>query len=232
MDLVDRDMFERRMARRVGHVNQSALEKLMELLGDPPDFGNVPMEFWTTTGIGLRGAVVPVLEEIFLMQAEALIEQVGFGIDWTLVNQAAVDWAKTHAGELVDGVTETARNFIGDAVADYFEDGLTIGDLRERLERVYGPKKAEEIAQTEVTRAAVEGEIEMVEEIRKSGIEMTPIWQTNNDDLVCPICGPMNGRMGQYVGSVPMWEHPDLGEIGAPPAHPRCRCWVNHEVTK
>ena len=183
--------------------------------------------------MGLRGAVVPVLEEIFLMQAEALIEQVGLGIDWTLVNQAAVEWARGHAGELVEGISETARNYVGEAVADYFEDGLTIGDLRERLERVLGPKKAEEIAQTEVTRAAVEGEIGMVEEIRKAGIEMTPIWMTNNDDLVCPVCGPMNGTRGVYgSGGAPMWEHPSLGEIGAPPAHPRCRCWVNHEVKK
>ena len=149
--------------------------------------------------------------------------QVGFGIDWTLVNQAAVDWARGHAGELVNGITETARNYVGEAIGDYFENGLTIGDLRERLERVYGPKKAEEIAQTEVTRAAVEGEVEMVDEIRKAGIEMTPIWQTNNDDLVCPICGPMNGKKGRYEGSVPRWEHPDLGEIGAPPAQPLAR---------
>lgn len=235
-DLLNREEIERRLARRVGKELQGALEQLMDYLGDPPDFGLVPNEFWETTGRGLRGAITPVLEEIFLEQAELLIEQVGFGIDWTLVNQAAVDWAKEHGGELVRGITETERIFVGEAVADYFEEGLNIGDLRQRLERVYGPKKAEEIAQTEVTRAAVEGEIEMVEVIqRESGIQMAATWQTNNDDIVekCDVCRPLNGvKEAEKVGGVPYFEHPDLGLIGPPPAHPRCRCWVNHEVRK
>jgi len=44
------------------------------------------------------------------------------------------------------------------------------------------------------------------------------VWQTRNDEIVCPICGP---RHGKEEGDG--WTKDD-----GPPAHPRCRCWTNH----
>ena len=230
-DVLRREELERKLARRIGKQNQLALEELMGYLGDPPDFNLVPPEFWQTSGRALRGAIAPVLEEIFIEQAELLIEQAGFGIDWTLVNELAVNWAKEHGGELIANITDTVRKFVGEAVADYFEEGLNLGDLRKRLERVYGPKKAEEIATTEVTRAASEGEVELVNELEKSGIVMKAVWQTSEDDLVCPVCGPLADKeQDGKAGGRPYWIHPDKGQMGPPPAHPRCRCWLNHKL--
>jgi hypothetical protein len=43
------------------------------------------------------------------------------------------------------------------------------------------------------------------------------IWLASQDELVCPICGPLHGkRRGQG------WTEP-------PPAHPNCRCAVGTE---
>jgi hypothetical protein len=78
------------------------------------------------------------------------------------------------------------------------------------------------IAITEVTRAAAEGERATVREIAKEGIKMVEVWQTKNDEIVCTICGP---RHGKKVGDG--WSRND-----GPPAHPRCRCWINHEFEK
>jgi SPP1 gp7 family putative phage head morphogenesis protein len=97
-----------------------------------------------------------------------------------------------------------------------------MGDLRGRLGRIYSPVRAEMIAVTEVTRAAAEGERATVREIEKEGIRMVEVWQTNNDSLVCPICGP---RHGKKVGDG--WSKND-----GPPAHPRCRCWLTHTFTE
>jgi ribosomal protein S2 len=89
--------------------------------------------------------------------------------------------------------------------------------LKDSLSSLFGPVRAEIIAITEVTRAAVEGERAMVAEVAKQGIQMVAVWNTNNDEIVCPICAPLNQKKQGEA-----WTFP-------PPAHPRCRCWLNHD---
>jgi len=44
------------------------------------------------------------------------------------------------------------------------------------------------------------------------------IWETANDERVCPICGALHRkREGEWGG------------LSGPPAHPRCRCGVRLE---
>jgi hypothetical protein len=80
------------------------------------------------------------------------------------------------------------------------------------------PIRAEMIAVTEVTRAASQGEQAIARELARAGIVMTPIWNTNQDDIVCPLCGPKNGK--------------EIEDGQFPPRHPRCRCWVSYELPK
>jgi len=86
------------------------------------------------------------------------------------------------------------------------------------LELIGSPIRAEMIAVTEVTRAASEGEQAVARELARQGIIMTPFWNTNRDELVCPICEPRNNQ--------------EITDGMFPPAHPRCRCWVNYELPK
>jgi hypothetical protein len=78
------------------------------------------------------------------------------------------------------------------------------------------------ISITEVTRAASEGEQEIVNRLimDNPGIVAVDIWQTNRDDRVCPICGPRHNR-----------KRGD-GWTENPPAHPRCRCWLKHDFER
>lgn len=221
MDLSNRPDWERKLARAVGRSNQEALKQLLEYLGDPPDLLRVPVGFWNEAGAELLIAIRPILEEIYLYQAEAMLATVPVGVDWALVNGAAARWVREFGGQLIKEITETTRGSVVDAVGNFFEDQLTMGELRGRLERIFGPVRAETIAATEVTRAAVEGERESVRELEKQGIQFVEIWQTEYDEKVCSICGPRHN-------------HPDgdgwSSAIDGPPAHPRCRCWTNHEV--
>jgi len=82
---------------------------------------------------------------------------------------------------------------------------------------MFGAERAEIIAITETTRAAVEGERGVIAELEQHGIRMYPVWMTRNDELVCPICAPRNGKPIQ-PGNETNGEYP--------PAHPRCRCGV------
>ena len=217
----NREELERRLARRIGKAHGEALKQLLDFLGDPPTWDDVPQDFWETSGKALRGAIGPIMEEIYLLQAETLLEEFGgIGVDWDLVNQAAADWAREHARDLVNELQTNSYEQARLAVADFYEQGLTMEDLEAKLGRIYGPTRAETIAVTEVTRAATEGERGVVDDLAQLGIKMIEFWATENDDLVCVICGPRNEKR----------EGDGWTKSDGPPAHPKCRCWVNHEM--
>lgn len=217
-DVFNRDEWERKLARVCGGRFIAERRELLRLLGDPPNLANVPFTFWTHGGTSLAAVVEPVMYDVFMQQAAALMEEVSISIEWDIANQAAADWARRYTHLFANNIQDRTQRGVGDAVASFFEDGLTIGDLQKRIERWYSPVRAEMIAVTEVTRAASEAEQDTARRIEQDNrnIEVIPTWQTNDDDLVCTICAPKNNEPitdGQY-----------------PPAHPRCRCFVAHEA--
>ena len=111
-------------------------------------------------------------------------------------------------------------------MGNFFSQNQTLAQLRDRLEGAFGPIRADMIATTEVTRAATEGERVLVELLKDQGLGFRDIWETANDERVCPICAPLDGQEREGAGYV----HPDSGfSYDGPPAHPRCRCRERHE---
>ena len=103
---------------------------------------------------------------------------------------------------------------------DWQHSGGTMGDLTAAVADIFGEARAQRIAVTEVTRAYVEGSRIAADEVIEQGIKMIEIWHTDNDDLVCELCGPLDG---EPVGIA--WDR-GMG----PPLHPNCRCWTTFEV--
>jgi SPP1 gp7 family putative phage head morphogenesis protein len=95
---------------------------------------------------------------------------------------------------------------------------MTMPDLIESLDSLYGPVRAEMIAVTETTRAAVQGQAALVDELNKEGIVMVATFLTSEDETVCPICAPLNGKQ--------------VDESEFPPLHPRCRCDIAYSFEK
>lgn len=222
--LSSRAILEAQLKKVLATKLRGQLEKLLDILGDPPDLTKLQESFWNEAGEELTKAVMPVLEKAFLAQAQELIDEIEFeGVDWNLVNTNAVNWANRYTFDLVTGINNTTRKALQDWIGSYYNESWTMGDLIDKLSTIYSPVRAEMIAVTEVTRASVQGEISIADTIRKMNpaIELTPIWQTNNDELVCDICGPFNEKPFEEWGH----EYPD-----GPPAHVNCRCWINHEV--
>lgn len=226
-DILNRDDLEAELARAVGGKFAKQRRELIALLGVPPSMANVPMNFWDNGGKELRGVIAPIMEKVYLQQAMTVVDVATIGFDWALVNTAAIEWVDTYTFELVKGITNTsvrgAERKIRQVIQQFYDEGLTmpetISRMRTQLSGIYGPIRAEMIAITEVTRAGAEGERATALLIdQESGVKMIPIWQTANDELVCPICGPKHGK--EITG----------GEF--PPAHPRCRCWVSYELPK
>ena len=172
------------------------------------------------SGEELRAALSRNFQAVYLASAEQILNAQPIGVDWGIVNQNAASWARQSSFELVSRLTDTSRKLLQDSVARFFEEQMTIGDLRRLLTPTFGPVRASLIASTEVTRAAVQGEMDFVRLLGDQGAPMVAIWQTSADELVCPICSPRNQRR-RGDG----WTEP-------PPAHPRCRCWVNHEFVE
>jgi SPP1 gp7 family putative phage head morphogenesis protein len=146
-----------------------------------------------------------------------------FDIDWELANMAAERWARRFGAQLIRGVTDTTRQRVADTVADWTTNNESIGQLAKRLAEPGGPfglNRARTIAVTETTRAYAEGNMAAW---RESKVIQRRRWNTNVDEAVCPICGPLHNVVVGLNESYP-------GGLSEPPAHPNCRCWITPVV--
>jgi hypothetical protein len=146
----------------------------------------------------------------------AASEALNVGVDSAALHARAIDWARRYSFELVSKLNDTNRQLLQGAVSDYFSQRMTLTDLEARLATAFGPVRSEMIAVTEVTRAASAGEQAFARELEALGLQPVQIVGTSNDELVCAICGPQNGK--------------PVSEAGYPPYHPRCRCGISTEL--
>lgn len=189
------------------------VRRLIELLGDPPDINNLPADYWSRLRLRVAASLTPLMEELALATGATLMQSQPIGVEWGLVNRRAAQWARRYTFDLVTGINRTTQDALQEKIAAFYEEQQTLRDLRRSLEPLFGLVRAEMIAATETTRAAVEGERRFVEELNREGVQLTPFHVTNRDDIVCPICRP---RHKEEITMETEW----------PPLHVRCRCWV------
>lgn len=216
-----KELYERRLRRLLKSRLGGQLDEVMRLLGDPPDISKLDAAFWASATGRMIADLRPQMERMAQDAGERLFVS-GIGADWTLVAEAAADWASAYSNELVSGITDTTRRVLQKNVERYIrEPGTTLGDLKQSLEPYFGETRADMIAVTEVTRAFAQGEMEMAKIAGAVGIRLEPVWHTNRDELVCSVCAPNDGKMRSQGWTVQ-----------GPPAHPRCRCWITHRPAK
>jgi len=214
----ERQALESELARVIGRASAETRRELLELLGNPPQAERLTAETWDVIASRYNGALLPQLERVYVASIVASSDAVGVAVAWDLVNERAVSWARQYSYELVRGINQTSRNWLGQAISDFYQGGLSYNDLITRVNTMFGPQRGASIAVTEVTRAATAGQMEYQRELNELGLRTVEVWQTANDAVTCPICGPRHGRK-RGDG----WQDP-------PPAHPRCRCWITIEV--
>jgi len=138
--------------------------------------------------------------------------------DPAVVNTRALDWARNHVSDLAAQLDDTNRKAVQAAVSKFIETpGMTRQDLVNLLEPSFGAYRAEMIATTEVTYAYSASSGIYVDTLREAGIEAHRRWLTAEDEMVCPICGELNGKPEEE------WDT-------EPPAHVNCRCGIGIEV--
>lgn len=212
--MATRAELEAKLAEALGKVHQEALDAILKALGDPPKIEHVTQAMWDEIATKYRSVFVPILTEIFLSGVQEILDTLGGGVDWAAFNTRAAEWASSYSFELVRGINDTSREALQKAVSDFYTHNLTMDDLRTRLTATFGPVRADLIAVTETTRAKVEGDRALTDELKKQGALLKGIIETSMDDRVCAICGPKQGK--------------DPETEGYPPFHVYCRCYVNY----
>ncbi len=181
-----------------------------------------PDDFWTDDDF--MGDLLRILSAAARDGGALFAEMINLTLNTAAVNTRAADWARTYTYKLVKELTDTAREVLRDTISAFVETpGMTVGDVMAALP--FDEQRAEVIATTEITRAYAEGQKVAGDEMAKEwpDVAVTKTWFTNNDDLVCPICAPLNG---QEVGQ----DETFAGEFDSPPAHPNCRCWIDYRT--
>lgn len=163
----------------------------------------------------LQSALMGELLSVALQVAQGLGEEIGPDYSEDLSDLAA-QWARTYTYGLVSGITEKTRAVVQNAIAAYqTTPGMTRAQVEKLLQSAFSARRAETIAITEITRAASAATTAYQQQLANNGLNFVRIWRSDNDDIVCPICSPLNGKQEDKWAD----QFPD-----GPPAHPRCRC--------
>ncbi|RLD40659.1 MAG: phage head morphogenesis protein, partial [Bacteroidetes bacterium] len=186
--------------------------------------------FRKTAKASFRQGVYRGIDEFAAAQLPFYRDLTPEGIDklatrvFTIVDTDALDFMTNYnlvlAGdvhrELADGIKRTVMNGIatGKGVEDIVRDlGRVVKDpesFRHAGSKVFSKAqyRMEVIARTEVLRAHNQGRIKFHNQVGVQKLE----WMTMEDERVCPICGPLDGKVF------------DTGRFPRQPAHPNCRC--------
>lgn len=168
-------------------------------------------------------------------------------VDWDVFNRDALDWMRRYLAVdplpgtaeggvyTLNQVNEVSRRQTVDEIEFWIREGQALPVLQKRLEPIYGKRRAEQIAVTEVTRVYSEGNHMAW---KSSGVVSGLRWMTARDERVCPICGALHNTIVDIEGG---WtftpemlaQNPELERalrnpqsIRRPPAHVGCRCWL------
>lgn len=180
--------------------------------------------FWMEEGDILYEILLPLITALAVkIGKEAAI---GIGVEWGLVNDAVVNWAANCSAQEVTLITNTTRKMVQDKVADWIASGEPLRELEKdpQFLQTFGKVRAKMIADTEVTNAYAGGNLETW---RASDVVDGKKWMTAGTD-VCDICIGLDGQevplnamfISDYDGST----------YERPPAHPRCKCWIQPVV--
>jgi len=158
------------------------------------------------------------IETIARLFADEMRVEVGVAVN---VDALLADWAEEATRRQVEELLYPyTRDYIARAVAAWRRmPGADRAELIQMIEPVVGAKRAETVAITAATEAATAGVRAYREGMRaEHNLEYVMIWETANDERVCPICGALHGK-----------REDEWGGRSGPPAHPRCRCGVRLE---
>lgn len=228
---MSRSDWEVEISRSIVQKGRGWINSILTGLGDPPDEGNLPAGIWGEMERELTALLMAGLEAAFQDAALDAVLAAGFEVDWSMVNEAAADFARANAYTASRYCTETTHKIVGDLVKRFYKEGWNLAKLeKELIAAGFPPVRANMIAITEVTKASSEAARFAARLGMQAGSTQVLVaeWQTMVDERVCPICGGLHGL--QVMDGQP-FIHPKTGQAyDMPPAHVACRCGIGYTV--
>jgi hypothetical protein len=167
----------------------------------------------------LKDVIAPALQAELSRRAQQRFTELGaefVPIDEAVASGRINDWLGDYVPITTRRIDDTTAERIKQVIDTYRQTpGMTIQDVADMLRPVADPYRASMIAITEMTRASTQAVDNYQAYLTENGITTTMYWTTQNDELACPICGPLH--------NTPKDEWP-ADQIDGPPAHPNCRC--------
>lgn len=143
------------------------------------------------------------------------------------------------ARRLAKSYNNTTAKLLKQALNEGIQGGEDIRQLTDRVRSVYefsNTYRAEAVAKTETFYIANEASREAY---RQSGVVQSVRWYTAEDELVCPFCGPQNGKIiginevffkkGEVLEASGQKLKLNYRTIDVPPLHTNCRCFIRPE---
>lgn len=166
----------------------------------------------------MRAAILSALLDVASEQLQAAAAGFGVPIDPADATALSATWSAGRTAVLVPELTAQTQRVIDKAVAQFrATPGMTRLQLEQLLRGAFSARRAETIAITSTTEAQAAAQRLTQQYLASHGLAFIRVWQTLEDERVCPVCGPLHER----PESVWQERYPD-----GPPAHPRCRCSV------
>lgn len=136
----------------------------------------------------LRTAVLPELSSLMVDNTLRLSVDTGISFDPAVINTEALRWAREFSTEWAQGLSETTRKQLQEAMSAFIQTpGMTMGDITRLIEPAFGPVRADMIASTEVTRAysMATNETQALLRAETPDLTTTRVWNTMEDERVC-----------------------------------------------
>lgn len=189
------------------------------------------LQFWSDEELRLWDEAAPVLLSLIFSGGRSghdlLPEGARILMNWDVFNEDAISYLNDYRMSTWANINRVSREHTVSIIDDWIRSGEHLDVLSARLEPWYSPERAERVAVTEVTRIYAEGNQLAW---RATGLVSHNRWNTARDERVCPICAPLHGMVVE-LGANGFTTQGGIG-ITAPPAHPRCRCWLAPVVSE
>lgn len=207
--LADRNNFEASIVAELSPIFMAEYERAISA----PGASIVP---YAQFQADLQRTMQSELLDVFEAAGSALMIGQALFMSQGAFEETGQQWSEAMSQNLASEVVATSQRMTAEAFQ------LARGDrqkLAEALALVYmADSRLQAIAVTETTRAVSAGEQSVVLFFRQDDRRrLEPIWRTEEDARVCPICAPFDGHGRLVYG-------PDA-PLG-PPMHPMCRCWL------
>lgn len=211
-------------------VKKSMLKAVMKLF----DLDN-----WIKATVDL---VTPILASLTKDEATAALSLIGASHQNILANENIANALEEGIAKMARSYNETTVEQLTDVLTEKLTQagGTSLPELTAAVDNVYDfadTRRAGLIAKTESFRA---GNAANKAAWKVSGVVKSIKWYTAEDSMVCQFCAPLDGKEigidenffddgDEVEGSEGKTMTLNYGDVGNPPLHPDCRCYIRPE---